>query len=1454
MKLRASAVLAFSVNALIAAALVMGYNHWDNAGTSRLDSILRDPASIEAIDSKITGTLNALGYYPHLASDADRKKLKDFVGFEYLETDSMTALGNSSAIMHTIIPPIQARMLRYTDDSAEAKKFRDQVGDLAVKLLNLSPTLHSQMLPEGISTIANTSEREKAIQHFTGGLARREINRAVKSLVSDFLNVMYGEEKVLSLVAKNGSDEELSEFTRVINTLESLTRQYLNAVWNRPDMIRTRYLGRAFLATMLNVALRESKESIAAYRDTSRGRMRTQLEEKLSQAGILAMNYGGHQIAFVENEALEAAKAKIEKSPDSPLPQVLNMVTVKTGDAIEIEVPRKSEIRYQEKMRNGRDLSIYEQFLFQLRERGIGDGAMKYFGTFVVGKAAVSPLQEVTAPWIYTPKDQSSGQKRLLVTGPEQYFSTKDIQIKSLTSGDDHRKHKYDNGRRIHTDGGLTPVEKMLSKFSLPRPVQSQKIADAISPFLAEGMLRQVDKDVAGLGFVYANAYAALKVSVLGGNFSYIPFHEPNLGKQTNSFQFGWDIGQRSLQNMREQTPQQAEYDRMLQSWGFEDWTKEMLANLQKPTCEENPADCGAETWVNRIQLQRNLKSYQSVNDARELAALIMSRLKEDLDDKNVQIGVVDFAARMLANKPSHPPVDIPVELKALPYQNAHDFHHREKAIEDYVYEYQFRHIEEHARSMVADIAKLIYGAATIEEIAQGVAKGDPRVAQARNDLKKIYDLSWRLAERTYLDALVWQANFFGQALASLIMIESARMGIPFLKSNLEDRLVAKGLYLEHYFTSIFAQRNEKGEKKTFPITDGTMLLTKNMAAESSAISHGAAAKDEKRGEFYNMMAGVDQIGLTMGLSDYTAPLNPKSMKAGPNSINKVFDWLIQKNELPVFGTRMRKGYSHIDYIYLPKLKVQTPHGEVELVRKEILDAYPTHFADDSGSLQNAGGPRKSSLNQVIDRTWHSRAIVGFRDAVQFRKAFLDEMRFRMLASDVARELDKIHGAPKDADIPVTPLRTWSLKDIKATLSNDDVLEKDKEGLRQEIEKILRTIKSDFASANVVQDSIDIWDHLYEFIYKDNSGTIARRLSVLMDENGFPVDRDIYPKIYKIAFDRDEFRPLKVGAKDSTGQVGVKQRVGMRADVTSEQFNEIHFADWGGIKNAIKSAAKLENDPTERARAERWHQRITEIAHAKQLDMIKKGWIFMWVTERVHVKGFVYCSYYLDVAFKLALGFSPEFERGGYRAHVRQAGVLLTNEYNSAKEKLAKVNVTGKEATDEQIEKAGLTIAEKVAFQSAEALGEIFAAGQLDHVVSPTALLLNKGVPDTNIQDFDFENRDAFERAQFRFKVLMPRDPRIEARLETILPRSEAATNHSATYQPDSITAENTEKLHLVEEAITIPMSQGFKFIDIGEQGRIENSRIAKKRILNLLDVAPEEPEAEEEHLEVRSR
>jgi hypothetical protein len=94
-------------------------------------------------------------------------------------------------------------------------------------------------------------------------------------------------------------------------------------------------------------------------------------------------------------------------------------------------------------------------------------------------------------------------------------------------------------------------------------------------------------------------------------------------------------------------------------------------------------------------------------------------------------------------------------------------------------------------------------------------------------------------------------------------------------------------------------------------------------------------------------------------------------------------------------------GFSHIDYIYFEEIVV---NGQ-KLIRKKIMDAYPNHNSDDSGKLDNPGGPRITSMDQVITRAVHSRAVIAYRDPLLFRKAFLEEIRDRIVASDLAREL-----------------------------------------------------------------------------------------------------------------------------------------------------------------------------------------------------------------------------------------------------------------------------------------------------------------------------------------------------------------------------------------------------------------------------------------------------------------
>lgn len=347
---------------------------------------------------------------------------------------------------------------------------------------------------------------------------------------------------------------------------------------------------------------------------------------------------------------------------------------------------------------------------------------------------------------------------------------------------------------------------------------------------------------------------------------------------------------------------------------------------------------------MTRRQQLRNIKSYETVNASRELAIEIFSRLESRLSDDNVRIALAEFTAKMLALHPLPPQTDYPESVMSQPEGNA-----RSKAVTEWLDARRREQMESHARMITADIAGLVFG---------------KDLSSRTSDIERIYDHVAVIVDRMYMDTLIGDTRFFGRALAALIAREERRLPRGWL-ARLADQARGRGFFLENVLGDRWLFETSKGPR-WMPITNGSIITTRNLSAESLQISFAAVSTDKATAR------RAKKLGLVGKLRSYPFFVTPSDAAKGMSAWTHLRDRIQQLN-LP-----MSAGFSHQGYAVVK----EDPETGVRM--SWALDAYPQLAADSSGILANTGGVRLVGIEQLLDPSHHSKIAIGNIDATKF--------------------------------------------------------------------------------------------------------------------------------------------------------------------------------------------------------------------------------------------------------------------------------------------------------------------------------------------------------------------------------------------------------------------------------------------------------------------------------------
>lgn len=368
---------------------------------------------------------------------------------------------------------------------------------------------------------------------------------------------------------------------------------------------------------------------------------------------------------------------------------------------------------------------------------------------------------------------------------------------------------------------------------------------------------------------------------------------------------------------------------------GFRDWVSSI-----------NERQKSGDTWneVTRIQQARNKQTFEATNAARELAILMMSRLQNRLGRQDGVQQVANLTAELLAMQPMLPVKKLPPEVLALPEDQ------QDKAMDQYLEKLLRTRMDEHARSLTADLMFALYG--------------NNKIQGNETLMRRIYDLSSVIVERMYMDHQAGQTRNLGRAMLALLARQAELRPTRDIMSTVSSSVERYGLFVENFLGNEWKMRGADGRTiEKVSVQTLSYVLTRNMNAESATIPWGAQPD-------LSLVERAKQNKLIGNPLSAALVLKAEDLKDGYSVLDSLKD--------KAFYKHLNNGFSHIGYVVIKEAK----NSKVKM--SWVVDNYPHPLADAEEALpgvkSNAGGLRMVGLEQFFMTSHHSRIIVASQD------------------------------------------------------------------------------------------------------------------------------------------------------------------------------------------------------------------------------------------------------------------------------------------------------------------------------------------------------------------------------------------------------------------------------------------------------------------------------------------
>lgn len=375
---------------------------------------------------------------------------------------------------------------------------------------------------------------------------------------------------------------------------------------------------------------------------------------------------------------------------------------------------------------------------------------------------------------------------------------------------------------------------------------------------------------------------------------------------------------------------------------------------------------------LNWRQQNRNMRSYEVMNMARELAITIYTQIESELANPEQQRQFAEFTAKMLALQPEPPPQKLPTEVMAVPEGTE-----RELAAKAWLDQRRREVMESHTRKVVSDMIQLMF---------KGQTAGNERA------IERLYAMTSSIVDRLYLDGIVGDTRYLGRALTYVLVRDARNQNRAGMEKQLQTYTRNRRLHLENFVAAADADPKKSGVEivldtssgaRRIRIDSGSMMMTRNLSASSLNIALAAVPADK---EDYKRAKKLGIVGNILSAPFF---ITPEEARDKLTWAERISDKISQLN------ISLNDGMSHISVFAVKQ------SGNIRAPWK--FDSYPQMTNDVSDYTANMGGVRFTGLEQTLSLEHHSRVLI----------ANVDPVKFHAYATERARR----EGYPKDGVI-----------------------------------------------------------------------------------------------------------------------------------------------------------------------------------------------------------------------------------------------------------------------------------------------------------------------------------------------------------------------------------------------------------------------------------------------------
>lgn len=441
--------------------------------------------------------------------------------------------------------------------------------------------------------------------------------------------------------------------------------------------------------------------------------------------------------------------------------------------------------------------------------------------------------------------------------------------------------HMDDMSRRLartepfisHSDDGM---RRLLNKipWRLGEKEDSSFMSDLEGEVAENVARRNLGSQKMGPSKMFASSQYARQA--MGGKFSYSEKEAPK-GEEKKTVYYSRKVGSGTVESHYSGEDREKDIrDFLANEMGFDYYVDKAKARLESGDYKNE---------LNRITLEGNVRRYTMVDDARELAAHIVSRAIPNLKDAEFRERYAHFVADMLNIKPEAAVKEVPMVVRSHP-----DLIKRAESIEKYFEKAERFRGRMQLERLVSDYLYTFYGEKYLNDHLSPESETKQRSAKQRAnyernktainaDIAKMTNLFGDYLFRVHLDPHIGDTQWAGRAVAVATARHARLNGDPDLEKICAKEVRRRGQHWKNFTSDTLKMRDSAGKLQSIRVATGDYAYGRGTAAESAVITSAAVPKDLK---------AAKKERLTGNIAGFIIPVSEKAMTDGLSPIERL--------------------------------------------------------------------------------------------------------------------------------------------------------------------------------------------------------------------------------------------------------------------------------------------------------------------------------------------------------------------------------------------------------------------------------------------------------------------------------------------------------------------------------------------------------------------------------------